>query len=62
MTVEQLIYILQTLPKGCEKLHVYAEGEPANKVIVEDYKGVPQIVRIFKAWDIEFVDSPTFER
>lgn len=55
MTVKELI---DELKKCDENLEVYAEGEPANKVLVETYKGEPQIVRIFKTWDVEFVNSP----
>lgn len=55
MTVKELI---EELKKCDENLEVYAEGEPANKVLVETFKGEPQIVRIFKTWDIDFVNSP----
>ena len=55
MTVAELIKELEKVPQN---LTVYAEGEEANKVLVETYKGEPQIVRIFKTWDVEFVDSP----
>ena len=55
MTVKELI---KELKKCDENLEVYAEGEPANKVLVECYKGEPQIVRIFKTWNVEFVESP----
>lgn len=55
MTVKELI---DELKKCDENLEVYAEGEPANKVLVETFKGEPQIVRIFKTWDIDFVNSP----
>ena len=55
MTVAELIKELEKVPQN---LTVYAEGERANKVLVETYKGEPQIVRIFKTWDVEFVDSP----
>lgn len=55
MTVKELI---EELKKCDENLEVYAEGEPANKVLVEMYKGEPQIVRIFKTWNIDFVESP----
>ena len=55
MTVAELIKELEKVPQN---LTIYAEGECANKVLVETYKGKPQIVRIFKTWDIEFVDSP----
>lgn len=53
MTVKELIDQLKQLPQD---VHVYAEGEPADKVIFEkspDENG--GIVRIFKAWDVEFV-------
>lgn len=55
MTVKELIEKLQEFP---EHLHVYAEGNPADLAIMEYYKGVPQLVRIFKRWDVEFIDSP----
>ena len=55
MTVLELIKELEKVPQN---LTVYAEGEPANKVLVETYKGEPQIVRIFKTWDVEFINSP----
>lgn len=55
MTVAELIKELEKVPQN---LTVYAEGERANKVLVETYKGEPQIVRIFKTWGVEFVDSP----
>lgn len=55
MTVKELI---EELKKCDENLEVYAEGEPANKVLVEIFKGEPQIVRIFKTWDVDFVNSP----
>lgn len=53
MTVTELIEQLKQMPQDA---HVYAEGELADKVIFEkspDNNG--GIVRIFKAWDIEFV-------
>ena len=55
MIVKELI---NELKKCDENLEVYAEGEPANKVLVEMYKGEPQIVRIFKTWNVDFVESP----
>lgn len=55
MTVAELIKELEKVPQN---LTVYAEGERANKVLVETYKGEPQIVRIFKTWGVEFIDSP----
>lgn len=55
MIVKELI---EELNKCDENLEVYAEGEPCNKVLVEYYKGEPQIVRIFKTWGVDFVDSP----
>lgn len=55
MTVAELIKELEKVPQN---LTIYAEGERANKVLVETYKGEPQIVRIFKTWGVEFVDSP----
>lgn len=58
MTVKELI---EELKKCDENLEVYAEGEPANKVLVETFKGEPQIVRIFKTWDVDFVNRPLAE-
>lgn len=55
MTVAELIKELEKVPQN---LTVYAEGEPANKVLVVTYKGEPLIVRIFKTWGVEFIDSP----
>jgi hypothetical protein len=50
MTVAELIEQLKQMPQD---VHVYAEGEPADKVIFDkslDENG--GIVRIFKAWDV----------
>lgn len=59
MTVKELIAELQKMPQD---LNVYAEGEPCDTVHVENcYDEGSQIVRIFKAWDVEFVDSPLLE-
>ena len=55
LTVKDLIEKLLDMPLH---LPVYAEDKPADKVIVEYYNNDPQIVRIFKAWDVTFVDSP----
>lgn len=53
MTVAELIERLKQMQQD---VHVYAEGEPADKVIFEKCPdGNGGIVRIFKAWDIEFV-------
>ena len=53
MLVRELIEQLKQMPQD---VHVYAEGEPADKVIFEKSPdGNGGIVRIFKAWDIEFV-------
>ncbi|MBR6821959.1 MAG: hypothetical protein IKI46_01945 [Lachnospiraceae bacterium] len=53
MTVKELIGQLKQMPQD---VHIYAEGEPADKVIFEKSPdGNGGIVRIFKAWDIEFV-------
>jgi hypothetical protein len=53
MTVRELIKKLESMPQD---VHVYAEGEPADKVIFEKSPdGTDGIVRIFKAWDVEFV-------
>ena len=51
MTVSELIDQLKEMPHD---VHVYAEGEPADKVILEECQG-SRIVRIFKAWDVEYV-------
>lgn len=52
MTVAKLIEQLKQMPQD---VHVYAEGELADKVIFEKSPdGNGGIVRIFKAWDIEF--------
>ena len=58
MTVAELIKELEKVPQN---LTVYAEGECANKVLVETYKGEPQIVRIFKTWNVDFIESPLAE-
>lgn len=53
MTVAELIKQLKHMPQD---VHVYAEGEPADKVIFEkSLDGNGGIVRIFKAWDVLFV-------
>lgn len=53
MTVAELIEQLKKMPQN---VHVYAEGEPADKVIFEkSLDGNGGIVRIFKAWDVEIV-------
>lgn len=52
MTVSELIEKLKEMPQD---VHVYAEGELADKVIFErSPDGDGGIVRIFKAWGIEF--------
>ena len=51
MTISELIKELQTMPQDAL---VYAEGELADKVILEKCDG-NAYVRIFKAWDVEFV-------
>lgn len=51
MTVAELINELQTMPQNAL---VYVEGESADKVILENCDG-NQYVRIFKAWDTDFV-------
>lgn len=50
MTVEELIRKLESMPQNAP---VYAEGELAEKVIMENCQG-DICVRIFKEWDIEF--------
>jgi hypothetical protein len=51
MTVAELIRELESMPQN---VCVYAEGEPCDKVILENCQG-DLTVRIFKAWDVEFV-------
>lgn len=52
MTVKELIEQLKQMPQDA---HVYAEGELADKAIFEKSPdGNGGIVRIFKAWDVEF--------
>lgn len=51
MTVGELIGKLESMPQN---VPVYAEGELADKVIMENCQG-DICVRIFKAWDVEFV-------
>lgn len=48
MTVAELIKKLESMPQN---VSVFAEGELANKVIMENCKG-NIYVRIFKAWDV----------
>ncbi len=50
MTVAELIECLSEMPQDA---YVYAEGELADKVILEG----DTIVRIFKGWDVEFVSG-----
>lgn len=53
MTVKELTIQLKQMPQD---VHVYAEGELADRVIFEKSPdGNGGIVRIFKAWDIEFI-------
>ena len=51
MTVEELIKELESMPQN---VPVYVEGELADKVVMENCQG-NIYVRIFKAWDIDFV-------
>jgi hypothetical protein len=51
MTVGELKEKLKDIP---DHLNVLAEGKEADKVIVEECQG-NKYVRIFKAWDVEFV-------
>ena len=51
MTVGELKEKLKDIPND---LNVLAEGEEADKVIIENCKG-NRYVRIFKAWDVDFV-------
>jgi hypothetical protein len=50
MTVAELIGKLQEMPQDAT---VFAEGEKADKVLFED---VGNVVRIFKAWHVDFVN------
>lgn len=50
MTVAELIEKLKEMPQDA---HVLAEGEDADKVVLEQCDG-NRYVRIFKAWDVEF--------
>ena len=50
MTVEELIKKLESMPQN---VLVYAEGELADSVVLENCQG-NIYVRIFKAWDVEF--------
>ncbi len=53
MTVKELIEQLKQLPQD---VHVYAEGEPADKIIFEKSPdGNGGIVWIFKALNVKFV-------
>lgn len=55
MTVKDLIEKLSEMPQDAP---VYAEGEAADKVIFEKSPdGDFGIVRIFKAWNVEFTGS-----
>lgn len=51
MIVAELIKELENMPQN---VPVYAEGELANKVIMENCQG-NVYARIFKAWDVDFV-------
>lgn len=53
MTVKELKEKLKDIP---DELTVLAEGEEPDKVIIERCKE-NQYVRIFKAWDVEFIDG-----
>lgn len=57
MTVGELKEALKDIP---DDLHVLAEGEEADKVIIEECKG-NKYVRIFKAWDIKFTGRYEYE-
>lgn len=52
MTVKELMEKLKDMPQDAD---VYAEGEPADKVLDEKCPDDHHIVRIFKAWDINFI-------
>lgn len=51
MTVAELIKQLNEMPQDAK---ILAEGEDADKVVLEDCFG-NKYVRIFKSWDVEFV-------
>ena len=51
MTVSELIKELESMPQNAP---VLAEGEEADKVVMENCQG-DICVRIFKAWDVEFI-------
>ena len=51
MTVGELKEKLKNIP---DDLLVYAEGEEADRVLVEEPQG-NRYVRIFKSWDVDFV-------
>lgn len=51
MTVAELIEQLKTMPQDAK---ILAEGEDADKVVLEDCQG-NMYVRIFRAWDASFV-------
>lgn len=51
MTVAELIEKLKEMPQD---VLVYAEGEEADRVLLEECQG-NQYVRIFKSWDMELV-------
>ena len=50
MTVEELIKKLESMPQN---VLVYAEGELADSVVLENCQG-NIYVRIFKSWEVEF--------
>lgn len=54
MKVSELIKELEQMP---QHLEVYAEGEPADKVILEIQPMGGAIVRIFKTWNREIVNG-----
>ena len=49
MTVTELIEELKSVPQDAI---VFAEGEPADKVV---YEKIGNVARIIKTWDINFV-------
>lgn len=57
MTVGELKEALKDIP---DDLQVLAEGEEADKVIIEECEG-NKYVRIFKALDIEFTGRYEYE-
>ena len=53
MTVGKLMEYLSVMPKD---ITVLVEGNEADKVVIEECQG-HKYVRIFKAWDVDFVEG-----